>query len=120
LLRYQRVIWFSGSAVRTVCASNGGLDLSRQAGNAGSSRTSFETARRSALVRHTPGSFIAVNSDDFVTVLTCNAVYVPLLRLRKRVPQTTFDYAGKDADDRGNPTTGIGEGGAAEQIPSNT
>jgi hypothetical protein len=26
---------------------------------------------------------------------------------------STLDYAGKDADDRGDPTTGIGEGGAA-------
>jgi hypothetical protein len=33
------------------------------------------------------------------------------------VPQITFDCAGKDANDRIDLTTGIGEGGAAGQIP---
>ena len=58
---------------------------------------------------------VAVNSDDFVTVFDLQRRYMS--RCGDSEPQTTFDYAGKDADDRGDPTTSIGEGGAAGQIP---
>src|SRR5262245_35477636 len=81
------------------------------------SRTSFETARRSAraaLVRHTRGSFVAINSDDFVTDLQrrymsrCRGVENAYLRPPSTMPARP--------PTTGVTTTGIGEGGAAGEI----